>query len=92
MYSKAGQKRKLSFEESVGKGKLASTASGKAGKGSRSAPNNKARVEVEYEIEEEGERVPAQMRILAAQAAQANPSNRGGSADGRSRSSRVLRR
>ena len=46
----------------------------------------------EYEIEEEGERVPAQMRILAAQAAQANPSNRGGSADGRSRSSRVLRR
>jgi hypothetical protein len=70
-----GKKRKLAFEDVSGKHGGVKGAAGKQG-GSRA---NKARVEVEYELEEEGERVPAQLRILAAQAAEANTSGRGGS-------------
>ncbi len=78
------KKRKLAFESSTKPGSKATSAKTPA------ARSNKARVEVEYEMEEEGERVPAQLRILAAQAAQAN-SRGGGGGGGRSTRS-VLKR
>jgi len=76
--SVASKKRKLAFESSTKA----------APKRTPAVKSNKARVEVEYEMEEEPERVPAQLRILAAQAAQAN--SRGGGGGGRT--SRVLKR
>lgn len=86
----AGKKRRLAFDDAV---------NGNSGKGTKAAGNGKkganlsgkARVEVEYELEEEGERVPAQLRILAAQAAQAHPGSGGGGRPSRG-GGRVLRR
>jgi hypothetical protein len=84
------KKRKLAFDTPAVPSKAAAASSKTAAKGAKGKnTSNKARVEVEYELEEEGERVPAQLRILAAQAAQANPSG-GGRAP--SRGSRVLKR